>query len=500
MKANKLLLALPIFFGLVGCAKTTTKKSTTSSKTTTKQVTTEKKTTAKQTTEKKTTSKKTTARQTTTRQTTTEYVSTEKLYIYCWDSSFKDVLDKYYSNVARIDGAKTVLKNGITINWMQLSNEVSIYQDGLDQALDAGIADIFMYEPFYAKKYVNSEYVVDMEALGVDQSDQFNYTKELSTNNSGKIVGSTWYVCPGVIAYNKKLANMIWPGVTQQQMEAKLSTYSNFLSSANDVIAAGKKMMIHPFSWYKMYCSNLDYKMYDGTTLTVDKNLFRWANDSVAMKDKGGFATIDKSEGMWSSKWTSELNDDNVLCYFSTTWANDYVIPSCRSTDDNGDLGLRVAAGYTPWFWNGALLSATKSSQEKRDVKDEVANIIKELTTNKTVLRAISDGEQYVTNSIDAMRQKGDDDKVSNPLFGGQNVFNQYTNAALLVNSTKEDLINSRLEEYFQAAFIRYIDESKTAEQAWASFKLDFRYYFPIDDDKIKLPNGVTIGDDIVID
>lgn len=480
MKANKLLLALPIFFGLVGCAKTT------------KKVTTNK-TTKEVTTASKTTEKKTTAKKTTTRKTTTQYVSTESLNIYCWNSDFQDILNKYYSNVARCDGAKTTLKNGITIYW-SLFNYVN-YQEALDTALSEGYVDMFFYEPPYAKKYTNSEYVVDMETLGVDQSDQYNFTKDIVKDVDGNLVGSTWYCCPGVTYYNKKVAESVWSGITQTQMAEKLSTYSSFLSATDEVVAAGKQMVIHPTSWYQMYCCNINNSMYDGTNLTVDKNLFKWASDSIVMKNKGGFASTNYNDGLWSSKWGEEIAADNVLCGFSTTWLNDYVTTMYREPDINGDLGLRVFNSFAPWHWNGVYISATKSSQDKKDVKVEVADILSELTTDKTVLRNISDKESYFTNSIEAMTEKGNDDTVSNPLFGGQNLYTEYAKSALLVDASKIGQFDQTIFENFQSAFMEYIEGSKKASYACDKFMSSLRLGVTI-----KLPDGVTIGDDIVID
>lgn len=492
MKANKLLLALPIFLGMVGCAKTTTKKITTTNKPTTIQTTTEKKTTERQTT----------ARRTTTQQTTTQYVSTEKMNFYCWNSDFQDILNKYYTNVKKTDGARTILNNGIVINWVMLSNQSIIYQSGLDDALVEGLVDMYLYEASYAKKYIYSEFVVDMETLGIDQSDQYQYTKDIVTNLRGRLVGSTWEACPGVIAYNKNVVESVWPGVTHAQMETKLSTYENFLSSATDVTNAGKQMMIHPSSWYRMYYNNLDNKTLDdaGTRIIIDKNLFRWVNDTISMKGINGFAGIDNNYGQWSEQWGNEIGANNTLCIFSTTWMNDYVIPSYRSVDADGDLGLRVVAGYKPWYWNGSFLTATPQSQTKKDIKDEVARIISELTTNKTILRTISDRESLFTNSITAMEEKGNDSKVTNALFGGQNIYKQYADAALLIDASKENSINDTLFSYFESAFIEYIKGSKKASEAWSRFKTDLSYYCPFVEGNILLPDGVTINDDLVIE
>ena len=63
------------------------------------------------------------------------------------------------------------------------------YQIELDDALGAGECDIFSFEADYARKYVLSNYVVNLGAFGleIDQSKQYQYTKNVVTNAYGYV-------------------------------------------------------------------------------------------------------------------------------------------------------------------------------------------------------------------------------------------------------------------------------------------------------------------------
>ena len=146
---------------------------------------------------------------------------------YVWNDEFKTRLNELYPEVEKAEASKTTLKNGLVINWVQSPNQSGVYQNSLDVALDNDLVDMFCFEADYATKYVKSDFVANMADLGVDQSKQYQYTKDIVTNASGKLVGSSWQATPGIIAYKESVATAIWgDDATLANMTTKLSTQS----------------------------------------------------------------------------------------------------------------------------------------------------------------------------------------------------------------------------------------------------------------------------------
>lgn len=76
--------------------------------------------------------------------------------IYCWNDEFKEIYDKYASDLAK--------KHDVEVNFVIISSDNNAYQINLDEALkeqntciDDDKVDLFLIEADYASKYVKSD-------------------------------------------------------------------------------------------------------------------------------------------------------------------------------------------------------------------------------------------------------------------------------------------------------------------------------------------------------
>ena len=72
--------------------------------------------------------------------------------IYCWNDEFKEIYDKYASDLAK--------KHDVEVNFVIISSDNNAYQINLDEALkeqntciDDDKVDLFLIEADYASKY-----------------------------------------------------------------------------------------------------------------------------------------------------------------------------------------------------------------------------------------------------------------------------------------------------------------------------------------------------------
>ena len=90
--------------------------------------------------------------------------------------------------------------------------------------------DIFLSETDYVSKYTSKEANVAMplKDLGInpkkDLADQYDFTKQTASDESGVQRGSTWQTCPGVLIYRRILQKQSLVQMIQRQLVKKLKT------------------------------------------------------------------------------------------------------------------------------------------------------------------------------------------------------------------------------------------------------------------------------------
>ena len=511
------VVAFCSIFALASCDIDIKVKDTTKAGTTTQRTSTTKGTKTGSTS----TTRKNTSGSNTSNTTQANVGNGEVLNFYCWNDEVVYRFRQYYGDSEKLTNDTDLLSDGTKVKWIMhtitpdpLDPTLLLYQDYLDAALEEGTCDLFCFESDYAKKYVDSQYVVDLATLGIDQSRQFKFTKDVVTNANGKVVGTSWACCPGVICYNENIAKLLFDNEDEYSINAmrlKLNTKEAFDQTAAQLENIDSKyaMIIGPHDGYRCYTQNLEDKMYNGgTTLTIDKQLFRYMKSMKTYNTNGYLLGDDFEYYLWSEPWCDCSNaKSNVLTLYSTTWYNYYCIDGYKTinngavrnceVDQNGSSPWRVVEGYGPNFWGGTWISPTSVGISNNAKKNAIKSILSKLTTDKATLRAMSDGTQDFTNNMDAMGEKGTDTSACNAFFGGQNVFAVYSASAVNINADKMSLYHQQIIERFQSAFISYIDGSKTASSCWNRFLLDMSHLNSTM--TITAASGVTIDDDITI-
>lgn len=446
---------------------------------------------------------------------TTPAKKTGTINWYCWNEEIKDRLNNLYDQVDKFSGNETTLKDGIKIKWIQSPNNSGVFQNNLDTALTNGVVDMFCFEADYATKYVKSDYVADMGALGIDQSGQYKYTKDIVTNAAGKIVGSSWQGTPGIIVYNKTVAEtVLGETATAKEIQDALSTdFDTFKATAAKAKTAGKTMMIGVDDWFRTYSNNMAAKCWDGTNITIDKQLFQWAIDTKEFAEAGYFEGLTAGYALWGGDWGTAQGLDNSLCIFSCPWFTDFCLKGYRhdaaddpdklAIKDMKDSGLRAAAGYKSWFWGGTWLTATNDAVANANIKDDVKDIIAKMTTNADVLYNLAVTYGDFTNNKEAMTKLSTAEAGNLTYFGGENVYAFYAAAVEKADLSKASDYDQQICENLQNCFRSYFSKNDaeghtTAEAAWTKFVSDLSEATSVKTANIKMADGVTISGDTI--
>ena len=112
------------------------------------------------------------------------------LNIYCWNDEFQTRFKAFYPGY----DDKTQKVGDVKVNFVMNPNENNVYQNKLDAALkkqDSASADdkvdMFLIEADYADKYINTDYALQIQTLGVkdeDMANQYQYTKDVVTDKN----------------------------------------------------------------------------------------------------------------------------------------------------------------------------------------------------------------------------------------------------------------------------------------------------------------------------
>ena len=516
MKLTKFFLVLPITLFLIGCGKVTkptTKSNTTGSNTTNGGTTTAAPTTTGG-------GQTTTVRPTTTNPVTTAHQSST-INFFCPNSEFKDLVNKYYSNVDVTEATKTTLKDGTVINWVQIpggsNTDIALYRQGLDEGLSNNDVDMFILEGDYSYNYINSNYVADLTNVGIDFSKQIKYDDIFVKNESGKICGSTYGFNPGVFTYNLNVAKSIWGNdITPAEIEDKFSTKGKFEAAADDVKdVSGKYMLTGTADLWEMYLSNLSSKMWDGDSIVVDKELFRWVKDMKQYNNNGFIKGMNEMYSLWNTEWAEELSKDNVLLHVSTTFFSLYSLPCFRHNDGEynyddydivkmTDVNFRLTSIYKPYIWSGAntIVCATKKVMGNDNIKDDVIDIISKITTDYDTISSFEFKDKLLFgNNVDVLDYMSKSDSGKIAYFGGQNIFKYTLDAINACSSIVFDVPSFKASDIFYNWFgYNYLSgrDSRTLSEIWSVCHSDICTEYNLPSYKVRIHPDVTLSGDTI--
>lgn len=410
------------------------------------------------------------------------------LNIYAWNTEFQDrVRDFYPGYVANDDGSGQI--GDVKVNWVITPNENNAYQNALDAALlEQGNAakddkiDLFLIEADYALKYVNSDYSVDILALGLskdDLKDQYQYTKDIVTDSKGIQKGTTWQATPGLFAYRRSIAKDVLGTDDPVEVQKSLSNWEAFNQVAVDAKAKGYTMLSGYDDSYRTFSNNVSGPWVKDSKVVVDANLMKWVDQTKEFTDKG----YNNKTSLWNDGWTADQGPEGkTFGFFYSTWGINFTLLEKSLADINGPKEVgngnfgdwAVCEGPQPYYWGGTWICAADGSDNKSLVKD----IMYQLTCNPTIMKNITEVTQDYTNNKVAMKELATSDFKSD-FLGGQNHIALFAEAANKIDMKNISPYDQGCNEEFQKAFKDYFDGNVTKEVALENFYKNIVIKYP---------------------
>ena len=417
------------------------------------------------------------------------------LNIWCWNDEFQSRFNDYYPEVKEVaeDKSTTTLNDGTVVKWTINPNENNNYQDKLDEALlsqESAAADdkidIFLIEADYALKYVDSDYTMNVADLGLTEADmanQYQYTKDIVTDSTGAIKGTTWQATPGLFAYRRSIAKDVLGTDDPAEVQTALADWDKFNAVAEQAAAKGYKMLSGFDDSYRTFSNNVSAPWVDGTTVVVDKNIMNWVDQTKTFTDKG----YNNKTSLWDDGWAADQGPKGkVFGFFYSTWGINFtLLGNSLETPEaeggklevgNGIFGdYAVCEGPQPYYWGGTWICAATGT----DNADLVKDVMLKLTCDEAIDKQITIDTQDYTNNIPAMKALAEDPEFGSDFLGGQNHIALFAEAAEKIDMSNAGPYDQGCNEKFQAAFKDYFDGNVDMDKAKANFETAIMEQYP---------------------
>lgn len=382
----------------------------------------------------------------------------KKLVVWTFTQEIADMINDYY--------LEENPDLGYEIEVVIVPNET--YQTKLDPVLQSGseAPDVFALEYAYVRKYVESDFTMDLSELGLETGPVLDYVKEVGSNGS-TLKALSWQATPGAFFYRRSIAEDIIGASDPASVQAEMGNWDDFLDLARKVNTDSEgavKMLSSVGDIGEVFLTGRDKGWVVDGKLEIDPKVDEWLETSKILTEE----ELTQDEGQWSEGWFASMSGDNVFGYFLPTWGLHYVLkPNSANaeagTDTAGDWGM--VQGPTPYFWGGTWLAVREGTK----MDDEAADLIQYLTLDASFL------EQWATDTGDFL---GNADVVASikddyaePFLMGQNHYQEFY---LMAQNITADILTGYdldMRTIFNDELDAYRNGEKTKAEALADFK-----------------------------
>ncbi len=417
------------------------------------------------------------------------------LNIYCWNEEFKSRITDHYADYSEtssdleenddgdVQGTVEGKIGDVKVVWHITPSKDNAYQNALDEALlgqeDAAAddkVDLFLVEADYALKYVDADATMSVSDLGItdaDIADQYQYTKDVMTDSNGVLKGLSWQGCPGGFIYNRDIALEVLGTEDPAEVQEAVKDWDTYLETANKMKAAGYKMTSTVNDSYRVFSNNVSKPWVDADKkIQIDDNIKKWVDMSKEMVDAGETTT----EDLWSDAWkTGFYPEGKTFGYFGPAWLFNF----CMAADEEGSVANSgrwgLCVGPQSFFWGGTWICGATGT----DNADLVADIMKTMTTDETVLTEIVNDDDDFANNSKVMEQFANDESYKSDILGGQNPNPIFCEGIKTVDLSNISSYDQGCTEKFQQAMKNYFDGNATYEEALEKFYSDVETTYP---------------------
>jgi len=401
------------------------------------------------------------------------------LNIQCWNDEFANRLADHYPGFVKNDDADVTAGGKIgdvEVKFTITPSTDNAYQNNLDailpgnaDAADDDKVDLFLVEADYALKYVNTPLTMSVADLGIDVgtelANQYKYTKDIVTDSDGNLKGVSWQGCPGVLIYNRDAAKDVLGSDDPATVQEAVKDWDTYNETAKKMKDKGYKMTATAVDTYRTFSNNVSSPWVVDGKIVVDDNIKKWVDMSKEEVDAG----ICGTGGLWGDEWNAGFAmDGKVFCYFGPAWLINFCMGALNNGENEDDGSRAFQGGWAAtegpqgFYWGGTWICPATGT----DNPSLVADIIRKLTTDETIMTDIVKKDSDFVNNKPAMEAAATDDSYGFLAFGGQNPLSMFCTGADKIDLSNlseydqgcNEAFQNAMNEYFQGTYASYDD------------------------------------------
>lgn len=405
-----------------------------------------------------------------------EAASTDKFYIYSWNTELGDRLQYVYDANPGVQDRIEYVNVG----------DSSVYQEKIDQLLQTPDAedypDLIAFEAGYIMKYTNSDYTLPVTDLGItdaDLAEMYPYTLTIATDKrDGSLKGLSWQSCPGSFMYRTDLAESLLGVTSPEEMQAKISTWDDFIATAKEIKEASgdaTRILSSNGDVTNVFMSNkTDPWVDDAGVFHMDDQMVQYMDVVKTLESED----LTQKTATWSEEWNAGPSNDSVFGYFGCTWFLHWTIKAnCGGAAvGEGTYGLwNMCQGPAPYYWGGTWLGATAGCSDL-----ELAGLLmKGLCCDTEIMTKMSEETLDYVNNKTAMKTLSDAGKGAYDFLGGQDFISVFSPLADNVDVSWMSAYDQKVNELLETQLTAYSTGEKDKETAIADFKAAVAEAYP---------------------
>ena len=405
-----------------------------------------------------------------------EEASTDKFYIYSWNTELGDRLQYVYDANPGVQDRIEYVNVG----------DSSVYQEKIDQLLQTPDAedypDLIAFEAGYIMKYTNSDYTLPVTDLGItdaDLAEMYPYTLTIATDKrDGSLKGLSWQSCPGSFMYRTDLAESLLGVTSPEEMQAKISTWDDFIATAKEIKEASgdaTRILSSNGDVTNVFMSNkTDPWVDDAGVFHMDDQMVQYMDVVKTLESED----LTQKTATWSEEWNAGPSNDSVFGYFGCTWFLHWTIKAnCGGAAvGEGTYGLwNMCQGPAPYYWGGTWLGATAGCSDL-----ELAGLLmKGLCCDTEIMTKMSEETLDYVNNKTAMKTLSDAGKGAYDFLGGQDFISVFSPLADNVDVSWMSAYDQKVNELLETQLTAYSTGEKDKETAIADFKAAVAEAYP---------------------
>jgi len=350
------------------------------------------------------------------------------------------------------------------------------YQDKIDEILqDTGnklYPDMMLLEVDYVKKYVNSDYLMNVNDLGIssaDMSNMYNYNIQLGTDAGGATRALFWQATPGSLQVRADLAEKYLgttdPAVLQDKY---FSSWDKIIAAAKTVndASGGKVKLLSGYSDTIRIFLNSARKVgwYDtNDVIQVDDLMVQYMDLAKTMyTDETTYNTT-----QWGTDWAAQKDGDGVsteaaIAFCGCPW---YTYWCLTDTWENNTI---LVQGPAQFYWGGTGIAATVGCSDT----DMASKLMKAITCDTDFMIKINAQNSDFVNNKEAIKYlMANNLGNSSKMYGGQSLIKFYSSSADKIDASTVTDVDQKTQSLFQTQVDAYAMGTKDKDTAIADFK-----------------------------